>query len=242
MSEPIRVALLDDHQSILDGYRYRLSQYANIKVVAEAYYGEELPVLLEHHLLDLLILDVNVPTSEKNPNPYPILQLIPALLEQYPHLRILVISQHSDRALVRAILDSGASGYILKDDFAAIRKLGELVELATKGEGLVLSQALTEKLSKKGVLTKGQQELLSYVAAYPDETLMAIGKQLNLSHATVRNRLTDIYLRLNVTNKAAAIVVARQQGVITPFELLPGDKAGKGGGQKGLNRPGQLGQ
>lgn len=228
MLQTIRVALLDDHQSIIDGYRYRLSQYPDIEIVAEARYGEELPPLLNQHSVDLLILDVSVPTSAKNPNPYPILHLIPALLEAHPGLRILVISQYPDRTLVKAILDSGASGYLLKDDFAAIRQLGELVASATRDEGLVLSEAVGDKLPKKGALTKGQQELLSYIAAYPDATLMAVSQHFGRAYTTVRNMLTHIYLRLNVTNKTAAIMVARQRGLITPFPLLPNSQLAKG--------------
>lgn len=233
MLQTIHVALLDDHQSVIDGYRYRLSQYPDIEIVAEAHYGEELPPLLNQHSVDLLILDVSVPTSEKNPNPYPILHLIPTLLEAHPGLRILIISQHPDRALVRAILDSGASGYLLKDDFAAIRRLGELVALATREDGLVLSEALVDKLPERGVLTKGQQELLSYIAAHPDATLQAVGLHFGRAHTSVRNKLTNAYLRLNVTNKTEAVMVARQRGLITPFESLPESKLLRGQGPEG---------
>src|ERR1041384_5046349 len=116
MKSKIRVMIMDDHQSIVDGYLYRLSQTPEIEVVATLAYGEELEPALKKQSVDVLILDVNVPVSSQNPSPYPILHTIPNLLHQYPDLEILVISMFTDRGLIRAIMEVGASGYILKSD------------------------------------------------------------------------------------------------------------------------------
>ncbi|MCI0398697.1 MAG: hypothetical protein L0322_27725, partial [Chloroflexi bacterium] len=91
MSQKIRVAILDDHQSIIDGYIYRLSSAAEIEVVATAFYGRELEPMLAARPVDVLLLDVNVPTAPDNPNPYPILYEIPKLLQRYPNMNVLVI-------------------------------------------------------------------------------------------------------------------------------------------------------
>ena len=107
MSEKIRVTILDDHQNIIDGYMYRLSAVSQIEVVATISYGEELESTIAKHPTDVLLLDVNVPTSPENPNPYPILHAIPKLLQIYPELNILVISMHAERGLIRAVMDAG---------------------------------------------------------------------------------------------------------------------------------------
>ena len=114
MKEKIQVTIMDDHQSIVDGYRYRLSQVPEIELVATLGYGDDLDPALEKHPVDVLILDVHVPVSQTNPNPYPILHTIPHLLQLYPDLEILVISMFGDRSLIRAVVEAGASGYILK--------------------------------------------------------------------------------------------------------------------------------
>src|SRR5688500_1531944 len=77
MSPSVRVAILDDHQSIIDGYIFRLSQTPKIQVVATARFGQDLDSLLAKNSVDVLILDVQVATSEDSSSPYPILHVIP---------------------------------------------------------------------------------------------------------------------------------------------------------------------
>src|SRR5919109_1697348 len=126
-TEKVRVAILDDHQSIVDGYIYRLSSTREIDVVATAAYGEELEPLLAKHPVDVLLLDLSVRTSPENPNPFPILHIIPKLLQKHPNLAILVISMFAEPGLMRSLVEAGASGYVLKDDQAAFRDLGNIV-------------------------------------------------------------------------------------------------------------------
>lgn len=95
MSKKIRVAILDDHQSIVDGYVYRLEKDPQIEIVAMMGFGDELEPTLVKTPADVLLLDVNVPSSEENRNPYPILHSIPRLLQSHPDLNILVISMHA---------------------------------------------------------------------------------------------------------------------------------------------------
>lgn len=222
MAGKIHVSILDDHQSIIDGYSYRLSGYPQISIVSTLLYGEELEPALAKHAVDVLLLDINVPTSPENTNPYPILHLIPKLLQQYPRLNILVISMYAERSLIRAVMESGASGYVLKDDQAAIRDLGNIV-LSIAGGGIYFSQKAYQLLQthKEAAsaerLTARQQEVLSLCAAYPNHTTEELGRMMNISNSTVRNLLSSAYLRLNVRTRAAAIDRARQLGLITPL-------------------------
>lgn len=134
MAETIRVVILEDHPSIVDGYQFRLGRAKDIKIVAALSFGEELEsALIARKPVHLLILDINVPTSSTNSNPYPILQLMPKLLDIYPDLQILVISMHKQRALIKAVVQAGASGYILKDDRETIENLGSVVRMVARG-------------------------------------------------------------------------------------------------------------
>ena len=107
MAKTIRVAILDDHQSVVDGYLYRLGGIPEVEVVATIMFGEELEPTLEEHPTDVLLLDVNVPTAPDNANPYPILHFIPKLLQAYPNLNVLVISMYAERGLIRAVMEAG---------------------------------------------------------------------------------------------------------------------------------------
>jgi two-component system nitrate/nitrite response regulator NarL len=222
MAEKIRVAILDDHQSIIDGYLYRLVKAPEIEVAATGRYGEELEPMLSRHRIDVLLLDVMAPTAADNDNPYPILYLVPKLLQRYPHLTILIISMHAQRVLIKSMVEAGVSGYILKDDQAVIRELAAVVRSVAQG-GICFSRPVHDLLLKdqaaEPVLTARQSEVLSLLAAYPNLTTAEAARQLQVAHSTVRNLLSGAYLRLEVHNRTAAIAKARQQGLLTPLTL-----------------------
>ena len=222
MSDKILLSILDDHQGIIDGYLYRLNGNPRIEVVAMMTYGEELEPTLARHPTDVLLLDINVPTSPDNHNPYPVLFTLPKLLDQYPNLAVLVISVHNERGLIRSVMEAGASGYILKDDQAMIRDLGNVIQSVADG-GIVLSQPAHQLLLKhdpdlnNNQLTERQLEVLSLCAAYPDWTTAELSKKMLVANSTTRNLLSGAYLRLDVHTRLAAVSKAREIGIITPL-------------------------
>ena len=220
MSPKIRVAILDDHQSIVDGYIYRLSQSADVEVVGTAGFGEHLEHLLSKTRVDVLILDIEVPTSPGNSNPYPILYEIPIIIEKYPDLYVLVISVHDQASLIRNIMEMGASGYILKNDYASIKELAKVVTAVAQGNIHFSKQAyqqFVKKVCEDGTLTPRQLQVLSLCAAFPDATTGELARQLGIANSTIRNLLSEAYVRLEVRNRAAAVAKARQTGLITPL-------------------------
>ena len=217
MTAKIRVSILDDHQSIIDGYLFRLKQNPKFEVVSTAMYGEELEALLAQYPTDILLLDVTVPTNKENANPYPILHLIPKLLELYPTLFILVISMHNTPSLIKAVMEAGASGYILKDDTTTLRELPSVL-LTIMGGGIYLSQQAYQQIYKRVpkdvTLTTRQLEVLALCAAYPDASTAELAQRLGVANSTVRNLLSGAYIRLDVHSRAAAIAKAQQMGII----------------------------
>lgn len=225
MSEKIRVAILDDHQSIVDGYVYRLEKDPTIEISATGVYGEELEPMLANHPTDVLLLDVSLPTSAQNPNPSPILHLIPRLLQTYPDLSVLVISMHTERALIKAIVEAGASGYILKDDRETLRELNVAVQVVARG-GIHFSQQAYQLLIRNdpqddNMLSVRQREILSLSAAYPNSTASDLAQILKVTASTVRNLLSTSYIKLGVNNRTGAIFKAREMGLITPITVTP---------------------
>jgi two-component system nitrate/nitrite response regulator NarL len=219
--QSIRVTILDDHQSIIDGYVYRLSNAPGFEIAATLYYGEELEPALRAHPTDVLLLDINVPTSAENPNSYPVLHSIPSLLDKYPDLHILVISMYAERGLIRAVMEAGASGYILKDDRAVLQDFGNVIQSIHNG-GIYFSQKAHQLLLKQKSFSEGERlsarqlEALSLCASYPDWTSADLAEKMSVSHSTVRNLLSGAYLRLGVHSRPAAVAKARQEGLITP--------------------------
>jgi two-component system nitrate/nitrite response regulator NarL len=220
-ADQVRVAILDDHQSIIDGYIYRLSSTSGVEVVDAATFGDELEPMLEKQPVDVLLLDLSVRTSEENANPFPILYMIPKLLQKYPDLVVLVISMFVEPGLIRSIVEAGASGYMLKDDTGAFRDLGNVVLSVAHG-GVFFSRKVHNVYLQTGqaadglALTPRQLELLSLCAAYPDLSTAGLAQKMSVSNSTVRNLLSSAYLRLNVHSRTAATEKARELGLITP--------------------------
>jgi two-component system nitrate/nitrite response regulator NarL len=217
MSKKIRIAILEDHQSVIDGYLYRLNQVPDMEVVAITSYSDEIERLLTRTPADVLLLDVNVPASPENPNTYPILYTIPRWLQLFPDLSILVISMYNRRALIKAVMDAGASGYILKDDQATIRDLGGVIRSVASG-GIHFSQNAFQLLvqpAEKPGLTARQIEVLSLCAAYPEKTSVELANHLGVANSTLRNLLSSAYMRLGVRTRVAAIAKAQELGLLT---------------------------
>ena len=218
IAEKIRIAILDDHQGIIDGYRYRLEKEEGMEVVAAGSYGEDLDALLSGQEIDVLLLDVYVPASRTNPNPYPILHVIPRLFERFPDITVIVISVVNRPAMIKAVLDAGASGYILKDDQKALLDLGAIIRTVAN-DGVFMSRDAHSTYSKhipeSIELAPRQREALSLCAAYPNLKTAELANRLGIAHSTFRNLLSDAYLRLQVSNRAGAIVKAQQLGLIS---------------------------
>jgi DNA-binding NarL/FixJ family response regulator len=222
MPNKIRVTILDDHQSIVDGYLYRLKNKPGIEVVATITFGEQLEPTLAKHPTDILLLDFSIPTGPLNQNLYPTLTLIPRLLQLYPDLDILVISMFTERGLIRAVMEAGASGYIIKDDSSAIQNLEKIIHSVAEG-GIYLSQKVSNIFQKQDeknnedLLTHRQLEVLLLCAMFPNDKTVELARKMTVSNSTVRNLLSGAYLRLGVNTRAAAIERARN------LSLLPVD-------------------
>jgi len=226
MGKKIRVAILDDHQSVIDGYAFRLSTNKNIQIVGTANYGSQLEDLVSSGNIEVLLLDISLPVSEDNQNPYPVLNSLPHLRKQFPHMAVMVISMHAERPLVRAVMEAGANGYLLKDDHDAIVQLAEAVTLVSTG-GIFLSKQLRnlysqpEPMDAAQNLSKRQLEALSICAAFPEINTEELAQKMAVAPSTVRNLLSHAYRRLHVHNRTAAITRARQLGLITPYSPQP---------------------
>lgn len=229
MNTPIHVAIADDHQSVVDGYRYRLEHLSddNIEVVGTAKYAEELEALLANHPTDVLILDVSLPISENNASSFPILYAIPDFLQRYNTLSIIVISMHIEGTLIDRVIKAGAKGYIVKDDQQSIKNLGNIIKSVAHSGGTFLSPQAREQWQKKSLeqtasnLTPRQLEVLSLCIAHPELTTRDLADILTVQHSTVRNLLSRAFKRLEVPNRASAVKKVRKLGILAPPQKSP---------------------
>jgi len=229
MKKKIRVTILDDHQSILDGYMYRLGRTKQIEVVSAIRYGNDLQPSLKAHPSDILLLDISAPMSADDPTPFPIQHVIAKLKADNPKLVILVISMYTEPGMIRAVMEAGADGYILKDDQKTIEDLGGIL-LSVAGGGKYISERVQHYLGTNGKMPGGlsprQLEALSLAASYPNSTTAELAYWMGIANSSIRNLLSSAYLKLGVGTRAAAIAKARQLGILTgdkvPIPKRPG--------------------
>lgn len=225
MAKKIRIVILDRYQLVIDGYAFRLQNNHSLEIIG-SYLNE---YDLENHTRDLsyevLICGVDVPISSDNHNSYSILSFLDNLAVIKPNVKVLVSSYINIPNLVHSLLRKGIYGFLLKDDQKSIENLGKIIEVV-HGGGMFFSQGSQHDISDPDwfkLLTTRQFEILMLCASQPDEDTHCLAKVLGISDSTLRNILSQVYKKLNVRSKTAAIIKARQIGLIPPDPKADGN-------------------
>ncbi|MEN4012578.1 MAG: response regulator transcription factor [Chloroflexota bacterium] len=211
-----RALLADDHELIRAGLKQSLANLENIEIVGEAGNGIDLFQLLRELSPDLLVVDLNMPDFEPVSDVFHIRQ-------QYPLLKIIVVSAYDDQSYVIGLLSAGVDGYHLKDQPLADLQLA--VKRVTAG-GRWISDPLVNRLvefkpavaKEKSNLTRRQRELLYLL--YQGYNNPKIASIMDLSIKTVENHLTALYRSIGVDNRLEANNFSRQH----PELLVPPTK------------------
>lgn len=206
----IRLIVVDDHPIVRDGLRGIFDSDPAFEVVGEAGDGAEALAVADRHAPDVVLLDLRMPGLSGA-------DLIRALRERHPAIRILVLTTFDDDAEVIAALDDGATGYLLKD--TPRTELRRAVEATARGES-VLSPAVAHALIRRDNTPEHQKlsprelEVLTLVAR--GTTNRDTAAQLFITEATVKTHLIHIYAKLGAKDRAAAVAVAYQRGLLGP--------------------------
>jgi len=214
----LRIAILEDEQGVIDGYRYRLAHLPDFEIIFAARTGSELEAALDGQAVDVLLLDLGVPAAPDNPRPYPISAALPRLRARHPGLAVVVVSHTADPIVIQLLIESGINGYLVKSDAAAYEHLADILRMAAQRD---LYLSTTAQIARRtagdagpGPLTRRQLELLAMCAAYANETFDEIARRQGVSASTVRNQMSEIYQRLGVRTRQAAVEEARRRGLI----------------------------
>jgi DNA-binding NarL/FixJ family response regulator len=217
--DAIRLLIADDHTLFRDGLRALFALQPDIELVGEAATGEEAVALAERLQPDVILMDVNMP----GPHGAPGLNGIEAtrhIVDTSPHIGVIMLTMFDDDGSVFAALRGGARGYILKG--ATRDETLQAIRTVAAG-GAIFSPAIAVRLMEYFArvqpaagrifpeLTDREREILNLVAqghSNPD-----IAKALTLSPKTVRNYVSHILDKLQVADRAEAIVRAREAGL-----------------------------
>ncbi|OCI32189.1 response regulator [Oerskovia enterophila] len=211
---PIRVALVDDHPVFRIGMAALLDSLEGVSVVAQAASAAEARAVLGGpEGLDVVVMDLDLGDGSG-------VELTRDLARDRPDVPVLVMSMHEDDDSVAACLRAGARGYLVKS--ASPHEVERAVRAVANGELIlapgVAARAVANVLggSRAAVpfpqLTDREREVLALVAAGLDNT--AISRRLSLSTKTVRNYVAGVLAKLSLRDRAAAIVRAREEGLV----------------------------
>jgi two-component system nitrate/nitrite response regulator NarL len=199
MDASLKVLIADDHPLMLQGIRRALEGSEGIEVVGEARSGEEALALVERRKPDLVLLDLHMPGMGG-------LECIAELQRSWPDVKSVVISASDDRASIDAALMSGASAYILKS--VSPVDIPSVIRQASSGAVYHVSASPrpahdSQPIATGPELTPRERTILTAVA--DGLTTKAISQDLWLSEHTVKFHLTNIYRKLGVCNRSAAV-------------------------------------
>ncbi|RVX46078.1 LuxR family two component transcriptional regulator [Nonomuraea polychroma] len=207
---PIRLIIVDDHPIVRDGLRGIFDADEAFEVVGEAADGPEALAVALRTNPDVVLLDLRMPKMTGA-------EVIRRLREQTPDIRVLVLTTFDDDGDVLPAIEQGATGYLLKDTPRA--ELRRAVQAAARGE-TVLSPAVAGVLRQKArepeqrTLSPRELEVLTLIAR--GATNRDIAGRLFITEATVKTHLLHVFAKLEVKDRAAAVAVAYERGLLKP--------------------------
>ena len=211
----ISIVLVDDHPVVRDGLAGQIAGQDDLVLAGAAAGGHEALALVDRLAPDLVITDLRMRDGDG-------VELITELRRRDPALPILVLTTYGTDEDLRPALAAGPTSILLKDAgrhelFHAIRATsrGDTVLAPPVAELLVRSYRAPDDPSgtEADVLSPREAEILRSVA--DGMTNREIGRALHVSEATVKTHLVRMYAKLEVTDRAAAVSVAYQRGLLT---------------------------
>jgi DNA-binding NarL/FixJ family response regulator len=213
--ETLRILIAEDHPLFRKGVMSLLSSVPDFEVVGEATTGEEAVVHAEQLQPDVVVMDLQMPEVTG-------IEATRRILQKSPSIRVLVVTLFEDDDSVFMALRAGARGYVLKD--ADEEEMVHAIRAVGRGEAIFSPNVATRVLayfaaSSPGgaspqafpTLTDREREILNLIAqGHPNPS---IARQLSLSTKTVGNYVSNIFTKLQVADRAQAIIRAREAGL-----------------------------
>lgn len=212
----IKVMLADDHILMREGIRQLLEFDGSIEVIEEASNGEECLMKLMNSKPEVLLLDINMPKKTG-------IEVLEEIKKKKLNVKVLILTVHNEVEYLIKAVDIGADGYILKDSESA--ELKKAIHAVMNGESYIqpsLVPALNNRLVLRDVdkdkiesLTKRELEVLIQVAngMFNKE----IATHLNISERTVKNHISNIFKKIEVSDRTQAAVFAIKNDLIKLF-------------------------
>jgi len=209
----IKIALVDDHQVVIDGLVSMLRDHEGIEIAYSTTSQDDLLSYLNSHQPDVIMVDIHMPEMSG-------VNLCQLILQQHKQSRILIFSGFDDTHYVRQVLRNGALGYVLKnasksvvlDAIHAVYDRKEYIDDTIKKQ--IIQESLTgQKTSLFEIpLTRREKEILKLIAE--ENTSQEIADKLFLSLRTVETHRSNLTRKLEAKNTASLVKEAIKRGLI----------------------------
>jgi two-component system response regulator DesR len=198
----IRVLLAEDQSMVRGALKALLSLEPDITVVADVSSGDEVVAAVLASRADVALLDIEMPRMDG-------LAAAALLRERVPTCKTLILTTFGRPGFMRRAMQSGASGFLLKDSPA--QELARAIRRCVAGERVVDPGLAAAALSEgESPLSTREREVL--VASNGGETIAGIATALSLSEGTVRNHLSAAIQKIGARNRAEAARIAEEKG------------------------------
>lgn len=210
----VKIMITDDHSMVREGLKNLLELDGDIEVIAEAENGEECLQKLLTVKPDVLLLDINMPKMNG-------LEVLKNLKDAKSKVKVLILTVHNETEYLMKAVEIGINGYVLKDSESA--ELKKAIFSIADGENYIqpsLIPALNSKMIEKNEdeiklesLTKRELQVLKELAV--GKFNRDIAKEMEISERTVKNHISSIFKKLDVTDRTQAAVFAIRNNLIT---------------------------
>jgi DNA-binding NarL/FixJ family response regulator len=210
----MKVLLADDHKIVRDGLRNLLEKHADIMVAGEAEDGREALQLARKLSPDVIIMDIAMPDLNG-------IEATRQIVAEFPGIKVVALSMHSDKRFVSEMLKAGASAYLLKD--CAFEELITAIRTIMKGKiylspgiaGVVIEDYIRKDSKAEStvfsLLSDREREVLQLMAE--GKTTKEVAAHLNLSIKTIETHRTNIMTKLNIHSIAELTKYAIREGL-----------------------------
>lgn len=209
----IKLLIVDDHTMFLQGIISLLEQESNITVIDKAINGLEALEIIKKGTIDFIILDISMPEMDG-------IELSKILKKQYPHVKILIVSTHSNIMIVSRLIRIGVNGYLLKN--AEKKELLRAINTIASGENYFTeeleekhfnnSSKIEKQISNLGELSSREKEILVLIAQ--EYNTAEIAEKTFISLNTVNTHRRNLLSKLNAKNTAGLVKYAVENGLV----------------------------
>lgn len=211
-----KVMLVDDHALIREGIKQLLEFDGSIDVIEQASDGAECLEKLQHVQPDILLLDINMPNVNG-------IEVLEEIKKKNIPVKVLMLTVHSEAEYLVQAVDIGANGYILKD--SGSEELKKAIQSVMDGDSYIqpsLIPSLNSRLVNRDIdkekiaaLTKREMEILTQIAGGMFNKEIAMN--LNISERTVKNHISNIFKKIDVSDRTQAAVFAIRNNIVKLF-------------------------